>query len=245
MQAIARKLRRAWTVYRDLGPATAAARLTGKLKRLFGSDDPAHAAWLAQKARADAQFDQAHGVQTGGVQEIFSYTIAGANAQHGLSHIASDPEHFTRLVGTLEADLSQFSFVDLGAGKGRALILAAQLPFRRIIGVEFAAELAAAAKANIERLAATSPAARSIEVICGDATEYRFPDGPLLVYLFNPFGSAVIRPVAEKLMASWQQTPRPVVVIYMNAVHINDFIQAGWMLRTDAGIGAILVPPER
>ena len=239
MFAIGRRLGRVWTVYRDLGPAAVTSRIRHRVRRLFGSDDPAHAEWLAQKTRVDEQFDREYGTQTGGVQEIFGYTIAGNNRRHGLSHIASDPDQFTHLLAKLEVDLSTYRFIDLGAGKGRALFLATQLPFRRITGVEFASELVETAKANIARLA--FPDYGRIELICGDATEYIFPDEPLVVYLFNPFGSAVIRAVAENLIASWRRMPRPIYVLYMNAVHLEDFLEAGWVL-TDAGIGAILIP---
>jgi len=239
---ISRKLQRTWAVYRDLGLAAAASRLVRKVRHLFGWDDGAYANWLAQKAKTDEDFDATYGVQTGGVQELFGYTISGSNARYGLSHIASDPDEFTKLLASLEIEASHHTFIDLGAGKGRALILAAQLSFRRIIGVEFAAELVEIAKANVGRLALARPAYRRIEVICTDACEYRFPEEPMVIYLFNPFGSAVVRGVAENLMASWRQKPRSILVLYMNAVHLKEFHLAGWRLKSDNGVCAMLVP---
>jgi len=38
-------------------------------------------------------------------------------------------------------DLSKFTFIDLGAGKGRALLMASDYLFQKIIGVEFMPEL--------------------------------------------------------------------------------------------------------
>src|SRR4029077_21068028 len=106
--AIGRRLGRVWAVYRDLGPAAVTSRIMRRVKRLFGSDDPAHAEWLAQKTSVDEQFDREYGIQTGGLQEIFGYTIVGNNRRHGLSHIASDPDAFTHLLTKLEVDLSTY-----------------------------------------------------------------------------------------------------------------------------------------
>jgi SAM-dependent methyltransferase len=43
----------------------------------------------------------------------------------------------------------EFTFVDIGCGKGRALFIAAEFPFRRIVGAELAVELAQIARANV------------------------------------------------------------------------------------------------
>lgn len=227
---------------RDFGPGTAASKLIRRALRLLGSDHPGHAKWLARKAEVDHRFDQEHGTKTGGIQEIFELTIVGDNARHGLSHIASDPGEFASLISTLKVDLSTFTFIDLGSGKGRAVILAARYPFQRIIGVEFARELVAAAKANVEALATHSVTDRRVEFICGDASAYPFPESPLIVYLFNPFGSTIIRRVAENLIESWRHKPRPILVLYANPVHLDEFLKSGWTINARSEAGTSLVP---
>jgi hypothetical protein len=47
-----------------------------------------------------------------------------------------------------------FTVIDFGSGKGRALIVASECPFRRIIGVEFALELHRDAQQNIRAVSA-------------------------------------------------------------------------------------------
>lgn len=237
-----RKLNRALVIYRDLGSAAILARLWRRLRQHFGRDAPSHAEWLRWKQAADIAFDSTHGTQTGGVQELFGFQIVGPHAQHGLSHIASDPGQFGAMMAELEIDLPNYTFIDLGSGKGRALMLAAALPFRRLIGVEFSAELHQAAKANFAGLAARGSADPRIELVCDDAAAYALPLQPLVVYLFNPFGSTVVRKVAENILVSWRTSPRPVHILYMNPVHLSDFIDAGWQLSGVHALYAHLMP---
>src|SRR5882724_11277495 len=73
------------------------------------------------------------------------------------------------------ARVAAYSFLDVGAGKGRALLLAAELPFRKVIGVELSEDLARVAQKNItiwKRLA--HPRAK-IRVMHEDAMEFRWP----------------------------------------------------------------------
>ena len=240
---LVRKLNRIASVYRDAGVAGISSRLLRRLRRLAGRDDPQHARWLQQKQAADAAFDAANGTQTGGIQEIFALDVVGENSRHGLSHIASDPGEFARMIAELDIDPRAATFIDLGSGKGRALLLASAFPFRRIIGVEFAREFHETADANIRAASAGASAdLRRIELVCGDAATYALPMEPLVIYLFNPFGSAVVRLCAENAIASWRRAPRPVSVLYMNAIHLADFVEAGWKLRDRKGGYAHLVP---
>jgi SAM-dependent methyltransferase len=61
-------------------------------------------------------------------------------------------------------DFSEHSYVDLGSGKGRTLFVAAELPFREVIGVEFSGVLHDQACANIRTLPEMEPALRSDHV---------------------------------------------------------------------------------
>ncbi len=126
----------------------------------------------------------------------------------------SVPDEFREMMQRIEADLSEFTFIDLGSGKGRALLLASEYPFRRIIGVEVQEELHRIAERNIAQF--DSPARVCDEIVShvGDARDYEFPDGPLFVYLFNPFPEYVLRMVTENLQRSLEQNPRAAFVVY-------------------------------
>jgi hypothetical protein len=104
-----RKLNRVAVVYQDFGLAAVASRVRRHLEIMVGREGPAHAEWIRCKASADAAFDAAYGTQTGGIQEISDFKIVGKNARYGLSHIASDPSHFTEMMADLHLDLNNWA----------------------------------------------------------------------------------------------------------------------------------------
>jgi hypothetical protein len=86
------------------------------------------------------------------------------------------------------------------------LILAAQLRFRRLIGVEIVPALADIARANLARLGVAA------EVHTADAARFVFPPGPVVLFLFNPFKAATIGAVIEALRAA--SSPELVVIYH-------------------------------
>ena len=80
-------------------------------------------------------FDALHGVDTGSVVSA-DLGIASANVDKGLAY---DPCPWSTLRRSLRLYLCErrFTFVDIGSGKGKVLLSAVVLPFKRIVGVEF------------------------------------------------------------------------------------------------------------
>jgi cyclopropane fatty-acyl-phospholipid synthase-like methyltransferase len=105
--------------------------------------------------------------------------------------------------------------VDVGSGKGRMLFVAAEYPFRRVIGVEFATDLHELAQANIARYRHAGQRCREIASVHADAAEFEFPEGNLVVYLFNPFGPEVMGRMLANLERSLEKHPRHVIVVML------------------------------
>jgi SAM-dependent methyltransferase len=205
-----------------------------------GFYDAAEKQWRKQKFAVDQLFDTQHGVQTGGLQGVFDLKVKGGNRHLAIAHVASDPNEFEVGMVAANIDYSEFTFIDLGSGKGRALMLAAQHPFRRIIGVEFAEELHRTAEENFRKLGQD----KRIELIHEDAGEYPLPDEPLLIFMYHPFSEELMRKVAAKVLASYRLSPRKIKICYLNAVHENVWTAAGFRVATRAGAFAILTPPN-
>jgi len=125
--------------------------------------------------------------------------------------------------------LQDFTFIDLGSGKGRVLLMAAPYGFKRIIGVEYMPEWHRIAKKNIRKFTAEHQPAAVIENLCMDAREFDFPAGPLIVYLFNPFPEPVFAAVLDQLRTSLLQEPRPVYVAYRFPEFDNLLQRCGWL----------------
>jgi SAM-dependent methyltransferase len=226
------RVQRILSVCRNQGLKGVTTKTVDKLREKFGLLSERQAAYFARKNAADEAFD-AGGVDTSGTQYLHDLTIEGDNARHGVCHIACDPEEFAAAIADLKSDLAEYTFVDFGSGKGRALMMATDYPFRRIIGVEFAAELHATAMANL----AIRPDPR-IELINADATRYELPPTPLVLFLFNPFDASVVAEVARRALASWNENPRSMYVVYVNPLHQ----WSGWRETNRRPAHAILVP---
>ena len=132
---------------------------------------------------------------------------------------------FKRIAAAVPLEPAEMTFLDLGAGRGRALLLAAEAGFPRLVGVEIDAVLAAEAERNLLRYARRhdgSPG-RSVEwsVLCQDAAEVVVPMGPVLVFVFNPFGRETLRMVLERVEESYQAAPRPLLLAYYNPAHAD------------------------
>jgi SAM-dependent methyltransferase len=129
-----------------------------------------------------------------------------------------EPELFREIVNSLGIDCSQFTFVDIGSGKGRALLLASEYPFRSILGIELLPELDAIARENIRKFSGRHSQCGPIEAICGDATEFVFPQGPLAIILNNPLPQEELRKLVSNVESSLRENPRPLFVIYANPI---------------------------
>ncbi|MFZ3339661.1 MAG: class I SAM-dependent methyltransferase [Terriglobales bacterium] len=145
----------------------------------------------------------------------------------------TEPALFREMMAALPIEFREFTFIDIGSGKGRALLLAAQYPFRKIIGVELIRELHSAAEENIAVWRAQSPARQvaSIDALCLDARTFVFPETPLVVYLFNPLPEAGLRQVVRTLEESSQRAPRQIWIVYHNPLLEDVFGQSAMFVK--------------
>jgi SAM-dependent methyltransferase len=128
----------------------------------------------------------------------------------------TEPALFREMMASLPIAFEEFTFVDVGSGKGRTLLMASEYPFRKIMGVELIAELHRVAEENIRAYKSATQRCSQIEVVCADACEFAFPGGPLMLYLFNPLPVAGMRRMVANLEKSLAENPRIVWVLYHN-----------------------------
>jgi 16S rRNA G966 N2-methylase RsmD len=185
--------------------------------------------WVKKKRKVDAHFDLAHGVDTGGITDLKRLHVVGDRTD-SVAHIASDPEEFgSALAGLGIHDFSAFTFIDLGAGKGRALLLAARRGFKRIVGVEFARQLVEVAQRNV-RAAGPAVSGRT-SIVQHDAGTYQLPDEPIVLFMYNPFGAKTMAAVARRVRESFERNPRPLHVVYVVPEHLQAWTQAGFVAQ--------------
>ena len=174
-------------------------------------------------------WDMRHGVNTRQRIPVSELALEGLpNSENAEAYTASTPALLDRL-GVLNLDWNSFVFVDLGCGKGKALLLAARFSFMRVIGVELSDKLARLARQNVSTYRYSDLKCRNIEVLNGDAAAYMFPAERLMVYCFNSFSGAVVREVLRNLNQSLQQHPRAAYFLYVNPVWESVFVECGFM----------------
>ena len=127
-------------------------------------------------------------------------------------------------------DYSQYTFIDMGSGKGRVLFVAAEYPFRKVIGVEFSNDLHEEALANLKRYKFPGRRCADIEAVHADARDFEFPDDNLVIYLFNPFGPEVMERMLANLERSLEKHPRHVIVVMLWPEH-SDVVERMAIMR--------------
>ncbi|WP_426703014.1 hypothetical protein ACPPVV_08495 [Rhodanobacter sp. Col0626] len=179
-------------------------------------NDPAE-----RSGSAGLSFDERFGVQTTGIVHLGGLNIASTNWVHGLHYQPIVPPDFQSLLDPTSIDLPSTTFIDLGSGKGRAVLLATQLPFKSVVGVEFSEELNSIAIDNLRRFPSAERRCGEVEILWGDAAAYAFPAGPLVIYLYNPFETPVMQQVVDHVAATYLANPRPIVVLYFTPLYAD------------------------
>ncbi|MGY1796777.1 methyltransferase domain-containing protein [Geodermatophilus sp. SYSU D00525] len=169
---------------------------------------------------SDLALDLRLGVRTRGLADN---EASLAPQTFGRDPHAYEPVHadwWRRAMSALPPVHRDATFVDLGTGRGRPLVLAARMGFRRIVGVELDPALVRTAERNARRWSRRDPGL-AMTVVHADAATYPLPDGPLVVFMANPFGAETLRRVLDQVVA--RRGRGDVVVVYFNPLHADVF----------------------
>jgi SAM-dependent methyltransferase len=185
--------------------------------------------WLVFAARLRVErplnraFDKRYGVETSEELPLVDAGVAQADAARGNSvYRCVWGSVFHRALKAAAIDHRRFTFVDFGAGKGKALFLAAVYPFARIVGVEYAPGLHEAAQRNIATYRNPARECSQIESILGDAREFPLPSGPLFCHFFNPFDDPTMHAVLARLAAHGARTGADIYVAFLNMRDVKE-----------------------
>jgi SAM-dependent methyltransferase len=174
----------------------------------------------------DACFDWRHGTETSRVVDSDQFETTLANRAHAVRYKATRARPFLKLLRHLRLPEGS-TFVDVGSGKGRVLLLASQLGFRRVVGVEFSPSLCEQARRNIEIFRRRSRQLSPIEVVQADITQHEWRGDENVFFLYNPFDAVILGQFVEGLRRSVVATPRQVWLIYSAPVHATVLGESG------------------
>ncbi|UWZ82962.1 class I SAM-dependent methyltransferase [Occallatibacter riparius] len=191
-------------------------------------------------------FDVENGVRTSGLVAGRHLKSGHAHDRHATAYFGVAPSVFHKLMGRWErtrpaAEISETTFIDVGAGMGRAVLLAAEMPFRQVIGVELHPALVRTARRNVAVWRKAGRVKVPVRVVQADAAEFAFPAEPTVLFLFNPFGAVVMRRLLKRLARAFAERPGALDVLY-----VND--EQAWVLEQQKGFARLFsgkVPRSR
>ncbi len=128
------------------------------------------------------------------------------------------------------------TILDLGCGKGGAMITFARSGFKRVDGIELSPELCRVARRNLGLLGLSD-----VHVIECDAANFVDFDGYDVVYMFNPFPEKIVSEVVSNLAVSLAGAPRSITLIYRNPVCDRAILNGPFERRRELTVGQHVV----
>jgi SAM-dependent methyltransferase len=179
-----------------------------------------------QERRLDRKF----GIETAAAETGYLSDVPSPNRDFAVPYEAIQLDKFHDMISAvrrLVGRISKYHFVDLGSGKARALIYAAESGFCHCTGVEFSAELHAVAEKNVEAYRQATKSTCRFSLHCMDAVDFEFPDNDMVLFMYNPFSSEVMQPVAARLRDFVEKSDRDLFLLYRNPTCSDDFRALG------------------
>ncbi len=176
-------------------------------------------------------FDALHGTETGDLIPASMLLTGHPSDKHVTAYYGVAPSILRGLVDiwldrtSPPFTIDHYTFLDIGAGKGRALLVAAESPFHEVIGVELNPDLARIAHANIDIATARDRQDQQllspIRLLQQDALSLAFPSTPTLAFLFNPFEAPLLRRLLRRIETQFARRPGQLDLLYVNAEHAS------------------------
>jgi SAM-dependent methyltransferase len=156
------------------------------------------------------------------------YVRETSNIGDAVHYVACPTRSILASLRAIEAhagsSFNSFQFIDLGCGKGKALLVYCEYTRRKdvsaAVGIELLGVLAGIAERNvrIRRLD------RRAKVVCGDAKGWRFQcsEAYAILFLYNPFGVDTLQAVLD------QANGIDCYVAYIDPEHSQVIERSGW-----------------
>jgi len=135
-------------------------------------------------------------------------------------YAGSSPGVLRRALAALPA-VDKYTFVDLGCGKGRAMIVASERPFRSVQGVDLSGDLVAIARRNVAIVSRTLRGRAPMLVHEANAVEFPLPAGKLVLFTYHSFGRELMSQLISALEVKLSTAADHLFFVYYNPVHAD------------------------
>jgi SAM-dependent methyltransferase len=162
--------------------------------------------------------DVAYGIDTSGFVTVEKLSVDAQLTPLIMPYAGSQPSIIRRALAAL-GDIGDYTFADLGCGKGRVTIVASEFPFRRIMGIELSPDLTRIARTNAATVTHNFPHRTQIDIFETNAVDFPFPDGKLVVFLYHSFGRKLLAGLIERLESRLSSGLLHLFFVYCNPVN--------------------------
>jgi len=153
---------------------------------------------------------------------------SGDACAHATHYEAVPVSAFAALMKRLPPQaIANSTFVDAGAGMGRAMMLASEYPFKQVVGIEISPALYEVARENLRARHDFVTQCNDVRLVRGDARRYRYPRGNVVLFLYNPFDEYALDATLARI---GERTDRDVWLLYHTPVHDGVPIARGYDL---------------
>jgi hypothetical protein len=211
--------------------------------------------WLLFRARLafedprNRAYDARHNVETAREEALGEVGVAADAVKRGNSvYRVTWGGLIEKALSRLDIDPLRYSFIDYGSGKGKAMLMASDYPFRSIIGLEYAGRLHEIAVANCRSYRSPGQKCRALQPILGDVLDYTPPPGPIVCFMCNPFDQATMRKVFAAWRARHAGGETDIRILYLNMRNIAESRQVldeqDWLKPVARGRRFVVLAPK-
>jgi len=161
------------------------------------------------------------------IDHLQNEKIESSNLSHASIYQGSNYFIIEKTFEYLKNEHANNSILDFGSGKGRIMVVAAYYGFKNITGIDFSQSLCREAGNNIDKIKPLFPDT-NFKIICNDAANYTIENDTNVFFFFNPFDEVVMLQVVRKILISLKQNLRKVYIVYVNPLHKEIFLSAGF-----------------
>ena len=180
-------------------------------------------AWFM--VRDEIRGEKKYGINTTGYNNLKHLARKGIDLDHATIYMPAGYHVLEQLLEHVNLYPHNKHFLDIGCGKGRAMVVAAHFGFTNISGIDFSKEFCVKAEEHLQQLAIKNI---RTSVQHADAFYYKIPVETEVIFLFNPFDDVIMSGVVENILMSHEQRPRSIYVVYMNPQQKDLFTEAGF-----------------
>jgi SAM-dependent methyltransferase len=181
-------------------------------------------AWFT--IRHEIAGEKKYGINTTRINNLKNLSVKG-KLEHAEIYQGASYYLLENIFTYLQSINTNYHILDFGCGKGRVLAVAAWYGFKKITGIEFSEELCTEARKNISPVQVKFPE-KIFNVIHANAADYEIENDTNVFFFFNPFDATVMLAVVKNILLSLKNHPREIYVVYVNPVHKEIFMSAGF-----------------